>query len=318
MKERPILFSGAMVRAILDGRKSVTRRLVQTRGKDFDVEDGEPIFRPYVYGLPEPVPVPCPYGVPGDRLHVVTMRPVLNYEDRYAAGDDGRIYRIDGAEPRPMRPGVTSRGYETVTLCRGGSRKTAMVHQLVCRAFYGHPGEAAEVRHLDGDRRNNDPVNLDWGTIKQNRADRSALGRGEREQHHAAKLDAAAVARIRSSNLSQRRLAEQYGVSQSTIWAARNTACWKQLPAAPPPNMPSWASRITLEVTGVRVERLQDISEEDARAEGVDPMVTLPGDAVAYGPSFAHLWDSINRDRASWDSNPWVWRIAFARVEEVR
>jgi hypothetical protein len=82
--------------------------------------------------------------------------------------------------------------------------------------------------------------------------------------------------------------------------------------------MPRWASRITLEVTGVRVERLSDISEEDARAEGVElnPKAMYMG-AATMAPrrfEFAKLWDSINGKRAAWASNPWLWVIAFRRV----
>ncbi len=110
--------------------------------------------------------------------------------------------------------------------------------------------------------------------------------------------------------------------------------------------MPRWASRITLEVTGVRVERLQDISEADAVAEGVDvgQRATLPGDerrlcVACGGPKNTHigvvkacpqrssvyssltwkggfhfLWESINGP-GSWDANPWVWVIEFKRLE---
>lgn len=78
-------------------------------------------------------------------------------------------------------------------------------------------------------------------------------------------------------------------------------------------HMPRWASRLTLEVTGVRVERLQDISEEDARAEGLAlEGLILPGHAAGC---FSRLWDSINAKRASWASNPWVWVVSFRRVE---
>jgi hypothetical protein len=79
-----------------------------------------------------------------------------------------------------------------------------------------------------------------------------------------------------------------------------------------PIHMPREFSRITLEVTGVRVERLQDISQSDAEAEGVDCIkakVPTPRDAFRY------LWDDIN-DRGSWDTNPWVWVIEFNRVSE--
>jgi hypothetical protein len=79
-------------------------------------------------------------------------------------------------------------------------------------------------------------------------------------------------------------------------------------------HMPRWASRITLEVTGVRAERLQDISEDDAKAEGVEPLARQIG--TDYRGAFQNLWDSINKDRTPWDSNPWVWVVEFRRVEE--
>jgi hypothetical protein len=78
-----------------------------------------------------------------------------------------------------------------------------------------------------------------------------------------------------------------------------------------------WASRITLEVVGVRVERLQDITENDAKAEGVEPFAKewRDGDEPTAIASFAMLWDSINGKRAAWASNPWVWRVEFRKVE---
>lgn len=76
-------------------------------------------------------------------------------------------------------------------------------------------------------------------------------------------------------------------------------------------HMPRWASRITLEITGIRVERLQDISESDAIAEGIE----LGGFATRRAvPFFRELWESINGP-GSWDQNPWVWVIEFSRKE---
>lgn len=84
--------------------------------------------------------------------------------------------------------------------------------------------------------------------------------------------------------------------------------------------MPRWASRITLEITNVRVERLQDISEADAIAEGMQAVTTaraLHGESLPP-PAFtqyADLWESINGP-GSWDANPWVWVIEFKRVAQ--
>ena len=98
----------------------------------------------------------------------------------------------------------------------------------------------------------------------------------------------------------------------SESWARE----WKGTPSI---HMPRWASRITLEVTGVRAERLNDICEVDAKAEGVTAhdMYGPNGFAFAHGctykASFANLWESINGP-GSWDANPWVWVIEYKRI----
>jgi hypothetical protein len=104
--------------------------------------------------------------------------------------------------------------------------------------------------------------------------------------------------------------------------------------------MPRWASRITLEVVSVRVERLQDISEKDAKAEGLKGL-TKDGQLVKYGipdrdglpgtddvgwpwsewnadprAAYRTLWESINGD-GSWDANPWVWVVGFRVAERL-
>lgn len=76
--------------------------------------------------------------------------------------------------------------------------------------------------------------------------------------------------------------------------------------------MPRWASRITLEITAVRVERLQEISEDDAKAEGVSP--SLPVADERWVNSYHLLWDSINAKTHPWRSNPFVWVISFRKV----
>ena len=87
-------------------------------------------------------------------------------------------------------------------------------------------------------------------------------------------------------------------------------------------HMPRWASRILLEITGVRVERLNSISQEDAQAEGLEltgwrPTYSDPdsgGEVMTPYDNFAELWSSIYGDE-SWQANPWVWVIEFKRVE---
>lgn len=97
--------------------------------------------------------------------------------------------------------------------------------------------------------------------------------------------------------------------------------CWR-----PSIHMPRWASRILLEITDVRVERLNDISVADALAEGIEK-TKQPGTGVdlylnyrtyAFGTgkaidSYRSLWESIN-GQGSWDENPWVWVVEFKRL----
>ncbi len=82
-------------------------------------------------------------------------------------------------------------------------------------------------------------------------------------------------------------------------------------------HMPRWACRILLEITDVRVERLQDISRADIRAEGLECPPELASDDVSpnyrdwYPAAWKELWNSTGGD---WDANPWVWVVEFKRV----
>jgi hypothetical protein len=85
-------------------------------------------------------------------------------------------------------------------------------------------------------------------------------------------------------------------------------------------HMPRWASRITLEIVDVRVERVQDISNEDAIAEGCNggPHVEGYGENNPADPyeEFAILWDTINAKRGHpWSANDWVWALTVRRIE---
>lgn len=135
-------------------------------------------------------------------------------------------------------------------------------------------------------------------------------------------------------NISPKDLPHDIGIAYAAdMTDPYGEACGKLRPSI---HMPRWASRITLEVTGVRVERVQDISEADAWEEGCK-CGELRGDSGEWFPDanqypasgqrgrewardwFADLWDSINAERGhGWDSNPWVAAFTFsARLKNI-
>jgi hypothetical protein len=241
MKERPILFNADMVRAVLDGRKMQTRRIVKWRGLDEGLNlqfSGLRAIKEAKGWVVESQsrtssewrcqPTPCPFGDIGDRLWVRETWSVVSH----AFDDDGLM--IDYVPDRSAK---------------------AVHEKPFGRGYYsGHAIYAADGGFTWGD---------DDGCVD---------GR----------------------------------------------SCWK-----PSIHMSRWASRITLEITDVRVERLQDISETDALAEGVisEPCdharrscdeIGCCGD-TAKG-EFGALWKSIYGDD-NWQANPWVWVVEFKRVE---
>lgn len=125
-----------------------------------------------------------------------------------------------------------------------------------------------------------------------------------------------------------------YAADGTAVQVGNHDCKWEwQRAKLPSIHMPRWASRITLEITGVRVERVQDISEEDAWAEGCKR--GLPTDNGGYFPAeelddandprssatgwdcardwYGDLWDSIN-GKGAWDANPWVWVLKFKKL----
>jgi hypothetical protein len=127
-----------------------------------------------------------------------------------------------------------------------------------------------------------------------------------------------------------------YGVPGDRLWV-RESVCldWRESPVykaddpdgngareagyssepkyKPSIHMPRWASRITLEISDVRVQRLQEISREDALAEGMEGGCGPGYDCAQH--AFMMLWDDINCDKYPWASNPWVWALTFRRSE---
>lgn len=116
-----------------------------------------------------------------------------------------------------------------------------------------------------------------------------------------------------------------YGAGPSMdyeAYPALYTMWWEDLLAGEPGHgwkpsihMPKWAARIWLKVVGVRVERLQDISEREAIAEGIEN----PWRDNSPRTDFAILWDSINVDRGyDWSKDPWVWVVEFERFNRTK
>ncbi len=229
MRERPILFSAPMVRAILAGTKTQTRRVVDTKRQGWDAQqmalasvrlhDSDRLgvqayFGPEAFGTgPAFFGTRCPYGKPGDRLWVREM---------WAPGDE----MVFGAAKDDSET-VLYRADEAALHWDGKAMRTPM-----------------------------DTYAFNWEAVR-----------------------------------------------------------WK-----PSIHMPRWASRITLEVTGVRGERLQDISEADARAEGAPSADLASGRECIFPHQGTHrwgfrlLWESINSPD-SWAANPWVWVVEFRRID---
>lgn len=242
MKERPILFSGAMVRALLDGSKTQTRRVVKVQ-PDFSIIKAE-------------------YQDPG----------LWEFRKRFV------MYEADDPRYEHAMYRKTERGDPDLP-----------VYQY--RSAFGEPGDRLWVRETwSSDFANNYPHERVWYAADNDRRHEIHVSDGVRgiyspESHEHVPFR------------------------------------WR-----PSIHMPHWASRITLEVTGVCIERLQDISETDALAEGIRQHDQKNGwvnectladgkrhfDASAYG-MFQQVWADIN-GAESWDANPWVWVVEFKRV----
>ena len=245
MTERGMIFNGEMVRAILDGRKTQTRRIMK------------------------PQPEPCPRG--GHWWPSNAFKTMLHVEEEMQNGKGGWGGLVGDACP------------------------------------FGDVGDRIWVRETWATLGNEDGCCVDW-------------------EGNLCKVDERSAARIYRASCEQR--PGDYG-----LWSIPDDTYWKphtkehKFEGAwrPSIHMPRWASRILLEITDVRVERLNAINEHDAQAEGVAKL--RGGFWKHYQPgwtqhqlsargSFVTLWKSIYGDE-SWNSNPWVWVIKFKRIEEL-
>lgn len=161
----------------------------------------------------------------------------------YYVSKDGVVFSSRGRWPsknqKALLPRVNERGYLRVGLRRDGRNFSVPVHRLVCEAFNGPPPKGAQCRHLDGNRKNNTPGNLKWGTAMDNFEDKRAHGNvAEGERHGSHKLSADDVRFIRKNYVPGRHwpkpgnvadLSKMFGVSRAAIQMAYNGDTWKAL-----------------------------------------------------------------------------------------
>lgn len=194
MKEHGLLFTGDMIRAFLDGRKNLILKEIP--------------------------------GIPAI----------------YMAGSDGNIYSFINTrqnskreKPFPLKNCITSSGYFVVTLCIENKKSNISTHTLICRSFHGSkPGKKFCVRHLDGNKLNNIPENLCWGTYIENEADKKIHDtwcRGERQ--HLAKLNAKNIKTIRhlykTNKYTFTKIGKMFGVEYTTISSIIRGRTWKHV-----------------------------------------------------------------------------------------
>lgn len=163
----------------------------------------------------------------------VTLREIpVSPNSDYMAGSDGRIYSRTkyagfGAKAYvdwyPLAGHSSGRGYLIVSLCHKNKKVTKSVHRLVCMAFHGMPDPASlQVRHLDGNKQNNAPTNLAWGTQVDQWMDARSHGTShEGERHWASKFSAverqSLAWAIQKGLCSQHHAARVLGVSQASV-----------------------------------------------------------------------------------------------------
>jgi hypothetical protein len=155
-------------------------------------------------------------------------RPIAGYEGLYEASSFGRIkslprswlgnFGVRASKTKILKQSEQSGGYLNVSLSKDNKAKTYTVHKLVAIAFHGEGGDRRAVRHLDGNTKNNQPCNLQWGTYSENEADKALHGTAPiGEKNPFAKLTEATVREIRSriaNGEGVRTVADSFGISK--------------------------------------------------------------------------------------------------------
>lgn len=155
----------------------------------------------------------------------LNFRPVVGFEDNYLVSDNGSVfslYKWRGVELRKLSYALDRDGYPRCKLTKDGISKRISIHKIVTRAFIGPMPEGSQVRHLDGDKMNNNISNLLYGDAKENAEDRDRHGRTARGiKAGSCKLTFDQVLDIRSSCKNRgdvSKIAKKYGVTASNIY----------------------------------------------------------------------------------------------------
>jgi len=171
---------------------------------------------------------------------VVIAKDVPNYEGLYMVLSDGRVW--SHISRNYLTQHTDKKGYKGVRLYKDGEWKQFKVHRVVLSAFIPQPKGKDQINHIDGKKDNNCLNNLEWVTGKENmrHAINTGLEKGKKgEEHNMAKLTESDVLNIRKlyssgvtptgKRITQKYLANMYGVRQATIWGIVNRVNWTHI-----------------------------------------------------------------------------------------
>lgn len=168
----------------------------------------------------------------------VTFKDAVGFPG-YRVGDDGSVWSCragGGIHPgrwKPLKPGLTIRGYKFVALRQGGKYQLARVHRLVLEAFVGPCPEGYEGCHNNGIPTDNRLANLRWGTRMENMSDKVAHGTDPKgERHPSAKLDddkVRAIRAMREAGHTMQAIAARFGVSDTNVCSIVNRKHWRHV-----------------------------------------------------------------------------------------
>ena len=167
-------------------------------------------------------------------MTVENWRPVVGFEMVYEVSDLYRIRRVVAARGvvagHILKPYRGGKGYLAIRLYVNGRRRAFKVHHLVLLAFVGPRPEGMECRHLDGNKTNNRPENLCWGTRTENMADKlrhGTMARGERNgQARLTETNVIEIRKLLAQGMPQQAIASRFGVSRRTIVYIKSGARW--------------------------------------------------------------------------------------------